>query len=71
MDGDSIEGRLRDVEVAQSKHEAVCVERYTNILGTHKSMKDDMAELRSILLKIGYGLMAGMALILAHQMFFK
>ena len=71
MDMELLGDRLSEVEQKVNTHEAVCAERYKGIVDQHAAIKSDVSDLRSILLKIGYGLLAGMALILAHQVFGK
>ena len=77
---DSVDTRLREVEMGLNTHEAVCVERYNNILGTHQQIKKSMDDSNeriedridksdSLLKKVAIGLLAGMAAILAHQIF--
>ena len=53
--------------MSQGTHEAVCAERYTNILATHTDIKRNMAKSDSLLIKVGLALMGGMALILAKM----
>jgi hypothetical protein len=63
--------RLSTVEQQVNTHEAVCAERYKGIMDQHAGFKEDLGELKKILMKIGYGVLAGMATLLAHQVFFK
>jgi hypothetical protein len=71
MDMEILGDRLSEVESKVNTHEAVCAERYKGIIDQHAGFKDDLAELKKILMKIGYGVLAGMATLLAHQVFFK
>lgn len=54
--------RLRDVEQRIMTHEAVCAERYTGI-------NNALNSINSMLAKMGWGLLAGMAAILARLVF--
>lgn len=54
--------RLRDVEQRIMTHEAVCAERYTGI-------NNALTSINSMLAKMGWGLLAGMAAILARLVF--
>lgn len=50
-------------------HEAVCAERYNNIIETHNQIKKGMARSDALIIKIGLAIMGGMALILLSQLF--
>lgn len=54
-----------------STHEAVCVERYNSILATHADIKREINSTNKLIRTVGYGLLAGMAAILVHQLFYK
>lgn len=71
MPGDALEQRLRNVESGLNTHEAVCAERYNNILLTHADIKNSMAKSDLMLVRIGLSILGGMALILVHQVFYK
>lgn len=57
-----MDDRMRDVEQRLMTHEAVCAERYTGINNALTSINSTMA-------KLGWGLLAGMAAILAKLVF--
>lgn len=59
---DSMDERLRDVEQRIMTHEAVCAERYTGI-------NNALTSINATLAKMGWGLLAGMAAILARLVF--
>lgn len=58
----AMDERLRDVEQRIMTHEAVCAERYTGI-------NNALTSINSTLAKMGWGLLAGMAAILARLVF--
>lgn len=62
MEGNDMDERLRVVEQKLNTHEAVCAERYTGINNSLESINRTMA-------KVGWGLLAGMALILTRMVF--
>lgn len=59
-----MEDRMRIMESTVSTHEAVCAERYTGIINTHKEIKRDMDKLHGLLIKGILTLLGGMAAIL-------
>ena len=61
--------RLRNVEIKQSTHEAVCVERYGNLLSAAEKMEKSIEGTNRLLVKGGIGLMCGMAGILVKIIF--
>jgi hypothetical protein len=71
MDMELLGERLSDVEQKVNTHEAVCAERYKGILDQHAGFKEDLRDIKKTFIKIGWGVMAGMAALLAHQVFFK
>lgn len=54
--------RLRDLEVRFATHEAVCAERY-------RTIREDLDKFSTVVSRVGYGLIAGMAAILAKLIF--
>ena len=62
MAHDEMDERMRVVEQKLNTHEAVCAERYTGINNALESINATMA-------KLGWGLLAGMAAILARLVF--
>jgi hypothetical protein len=61
--------RLRIVEGKQMTHEAVCAERYENIMKMAGEMKDDFKGLNGRLIALGILIMSGMAGILIKLVF--
>ena len=61
--------RLRSVEIKQSTHEAVCVERYGNLLSAADKMERSIQGTNRILIGGGLALLCGMAGILAKIVF--
>jgi len=61
--------RLRAVEIKQSTHEAVCVERYGNLLSSAEKMELSIQGTNRILIGGGIALLCGMAGILAKIVF--
>jgi hypothetical protein len=61
--------RLRAVEIKQSTHEAVCVERYGNLLTAAAKMEKSIEATNRIIIGGGLTLMCGMAGILAKIVF--
>ena len=55
--------RIRELELKFATHEAVCAERY-------KGIREDLTSFKTVIAKIGYGLIAGMAAILVKLVFF-
>lgn len=63
--------RLRKAEMQIGTHEAVCAERYNGILSTHADIKREMHSIQKMIRTVGYSIIAGMAAILVHQLFYK
>lgn len=74
--------RMREVEARLRSHEDVCAERYTRLRDDHLQLRSSIAQYRddlgkrvdqiiSIILKVAFALMIGMAGILAAQLFGK
>jgi hypothetical protein len=61
--------RLRSMEIKQSTHEAVCVERYGNLLNAADKMEKSIEGTNRLLIGGGITLMCGMAGILAKIVF--
>jgi len=61
--------RLRNVEIKQSTHEAVCVERYGNLINAADKMERCIEGTNRILIGGGIALLCGMAGILAKIVF--
>ena len=55
--------RIRELELKFATQEAVCAERYAGI-------REDLTSFKTVIAKIGYGLIAGMAAILVKLVFF-
>ena len=64
-----MEDRLRLVEKQIDTHEAVCAERYNGILKSTEIMQKDFGRLSSLLIKVGFVLIVGMAGILSKLIF--
>jgi len=62
--------RIHRVEAQISTHEAVCAERYQNILATSSELKHGLKAVNAQILSIGFLLLCGMAGILAQMVFF-
>lgn len=67
---DDMELRLRIVEKQINTHEAVCAERYNNILKNSEIAQKDFSRISGWLLRIGFVLIVGMAGILTKLVFF-
>ena len=61
--------RLREVEIKQSTHEAVCVERYGNLIISSIRLEKSIEGTNRLLIGGGLLLMSGMAGILAKIIF--
>ena len=61
--------RLREVEIKQSTHEAVCVERYGSLIISAGKLEKSIEETNRLLIGGGLLLMSGMAGILAKIVF--
>ena len=61
--------RLREVEIKQSTHEAVCVERYGNLIISSIRLEKSIEGTNRLLIGGGLLLMSGMAGILAKIVF--
>lgn len=65
----STDDRLRHVEQQLNTHEAVCAERYHNIISSTDKLAGDFGRMTGLLTKVGMALMLGMAGILAKLVF--
>jgi hypothetical protein len=54
---------LRELEIKFASHEAVCAERYRGI-------REDLDRFSTVVSRVGFGLIAGMAGILTKLVFF-
>ena len=61
--------RLRDVESKVTTHEAVCAERYQQIVDGAKNMRDELASTNQLIRVVGLMLVAGMASVLISLVF--
>jgi hypothetical protein len=61
---DTHDRRLRELEIKFASHEAVCAERYRGI-------REDLDKFSRVVSRVGFGLIAGMAAILAKLVFFQ
>lgn len=61
---DTHDRRLRELEIKFASHEAVCAERYRGI-------REDLDKFSRVVSRIGFGLITGMAAILAKLVFFQ
>jgi hypothetical protein len=75
---DTKERRLREVETRLGSHEVVCTERYQRIRDDFSDFRSSLADAKKeisntnhLLVKLGVGLLGGMATILATIVFFK
>jgi hypothetical protein len=75
---DTKERRLREVETRLGSHEDVCTERYQRIRDDFSDFRSSLADAKKeisntnhLLVKLGVGLLGGMATILATIVFFK
>jgi hypothetical protein len=59
---DTHDRRIRDLEIKVASHEAVCAERYRGI-------REDIDHFSKVVSRVGFGLIAGMAAILAKMVF--
>jgi hypothetical protein len=64
------QNRLRRLEIDFNTHEAVCAERYEGIRRDFHTSLEEARSFKRTLGKVGYGLLAGMAAILAKLIFF-
>lgn len=60
---DTHDRRLRELEIKFASHEAVCAERYRGI-------REDLDRFSTVVSRVGFGLIAGMAGILTKLVFF-
>jgi hypothetical protein len=75
---DTKERRLREAETRLTAHEDVCTERYQRIRDDFSDFRSSLADAKKeisntnhLLVKLGVGLLGGMATILATIVFFK
>jgi hypothetical protein len=61
--------RLRDVEHKVNTHEAVCAERYQQIVDGSKHLRDEVTSTNQLIRVVGLMLVAGMASVLASLVF--
>jgi hypothetical protein len=61
--------RLRDVESKVTTHEAVCAERYQQIVDGAKNMRDELASTNQLIRVVALMLLAGMAGVLISLVF--
>jgi hypothetical protein len=59
---DTHDRRIRELEIKVASHEAVCAERYRGI-------REDIDRFSTVVSRVGLGLIAGMAAILARLVF--
>lgn len=67
----SLNERIHRVETQISTHEAVCAERYQNILATSSDLKQSLKIINGQMLSVGLLLLCGMAGILGQMVFFS
>ena len=61
--------RLRDVESKVTTHEAVCAERYQQIVDGAKNMRDELASTNQLIRVVALMLLTGMAGVLISLVF--
>lgn len=59
---DTQDRRIRELEIKFASHEAVCAERYRGI-------REDLTDFKKLISRVGFGLICGMAAILAKLVF--
>lgn len=64
---DDMESRLRDVEAKVTTHEAICAERYRQIIESAARMAEEMRGTNSLIRTVGLLLLAGMAGVIISQ----
>lgn len=64
---DEIEARLRDVETKMTTHEAICSERYRQIIEGASRLADELKGTNALIRTVGLLLVAGMAGVIISQ----
>ena len=62
-----IESRLRDVESRVETHEAICAERYRQIVDGASKLSEELKATNALIRTVGLLLMAGMAGVIISQ----
>ncbi len=63
-----IESRLRDVEGRIETHEAICAERYRQIIDGASRLADELKSTNALIRTVGLLLVAGMAGVIMSQL---